>query len=191
MTTLITNLPLRLIPAHAGKTWSSRKVARPIRAHPRSRGENCRLPEARKRVEGSSPLTRGKPATYQVTAKLGGLIPAHAGKTYGSHTLTVPSWAHPRSRGENTASSRRSMARAGSSPLTRGKRLNHVEPLPVIGLIPAHAGKTPSTTSPRAAGRAHPRSRGENPGASRRQFRPVGSSPLTRGKRCRPISPNA
>ena len=49
-----------LIPAHAGKTWSSRKVARPIRAHPRSRGENTPWSPTRAPCLGSSPLTRGK-----------------------------------------------------------------------------------------------------------------------------------
>ena len=49
------------------------------------------------------------------------LIPAHAGKTYGSHTLTVPSWAHPRSRGENLGGGAARPEDDGSSPLTRGK----------------------------------------------------------------------
>ena len=51
-------------------------------------------------------------------------------------------------------------------------------------LIPAHAGKTRGTGHYRPAPAAHPRSRGENftdliPALPR-----VGSSPLTRGKRC-------
>ena len=53
-------------------------------------------------------------------------------------------------------------ARGGSSPLTRGKRLDGPEGALDAGLIPAHAGKT--VAKPVAAGaiRAHPRSRGEN-----------------------------
>ena len=50
-------------------------------------------------------------------------------------------------------------------------------------LIPAHAGKTLITSAANSTVRAHPRSRGEN---ARRRFAPgtpVGSSPLTRGKR--------
>ena len=72
-------------------------------------------------MKGSSPLTRGKPATYQVTAKLGGLIPAHAGKTTARQSPPPTSWAHPRSRGENVTSGLLSRYGRGSSPLTRGK----------------------------------------------------------------------
>ena len=74
-------------------------------------------------------------------------------------------------------------ASAGSSPLTRGKRLAGCVVPHVVRLIPAHAGKTsgqPSTRHPRAA---HPRSRGENDGSRLALRRIVGSSPLTRGKR--------
>ena len=54
---------LRLIPAHAGKTVDSGPLDGLARAHPRSRGENAwRLITSHGRG-GSSPLTRGKPAT--------------------------------------------------------------------------------------------------------------------------------
>ena len=111
-----------LIPAHAGKTSCSTTSARTSRAHPRSRGENRSRRERSPATTGSSPLTRGKPATYQVTAKLGGLIPAHAGKTFARTCPSRPRRAHPRSRGENLAPGTGSRGRRGSSPLTRGKR---------------------------------------------------------------------
>ena len=50
------------------------------------------------------------------------------------------------------------------------------------GLIPAHAGKTVSTTVCSKSGRAHPRSRGENGSRVRPLPCVPGSSPLTRGK---------
>ena len=50
------------------------------------------------------------------------------------------------------------------------------------GLIPAHAGKTPSATSTCRASRAHPRSRGENFCGCSAPDADWGSSPLTRGK---------
>ena len=34
-------------------------------------------------MNGSSPLTRGKPADFHANFELAGLIPAHAGKTWG------------------------------------------------------------------------------------------------------------
>ena len=71
----------RLIPAHAGKTWAGSRTCSRAPAHPRSRGENEEVAQVVWLEVGSSPLTRGKPATTQARAKLCRLIPAHAGKT--------------------------------------------------------------------------------------------------------------
>ena len=90
--------------------------------------------------------------------------------------------AHPRSRGENASASCANPSTPGSSPLTRGKPGGQLGGAGGRRLIPAHAGKTPSTLTPPTWTTAHPRSRGENdeafPGAARGR----GSSPLTRGK---------
>ena len=51
-----------------------------------------------------------------------------------------------------------------------------------LGLIPAHAGKTPDRVGGHQDGRAHPRSRGENMGVETAHSSVSGSSPLTRGK---------
>ena len=51
-------------------------------------------------------------------------------------------------------------------------------------LIPAHAGKTSSGDCRAYPAWAHPRSRGENPGATHEVWTRAGSSPLTRGKPC-------
>ena len=91
----------RLIPAHAGKTIASWPNIFLRAAHPRSRGENNRMSEAEQNRVGSSPLTRGKPASTAVSTGGQGLIPAHAGKTYARVRGTSRDWAHPRSRGEN------------------------------------------------------------------------------------------
>ena len=90
-------------------------------AHPRSRGENAALDKEGAGVEGSSPLTRGKPKQFSVYRYGAGLIPAHAGKTARSCTTLDGAEAHPRSRGENLVRPGRRPAHAGSSPLTRGK----------------------------------------------------------------------
>ena len=111
-----------LIPAHAGKT--SMASARPPRngAHPRSRGENCCRFCPLDIETGSSPLTRGKPATHPANRSGAGLIPAHAGKTEAVETIPATLRAHPRSRGENSLAGGYSSQCSGSSPLTRGKR---------------------------------------------------------------------
>ena len=131
-----------LIPAHAGKTRRSRPVTRPTRAHPRSRGENLSGAVDFERVQGSSPLTRGKPLNNFGQRLHVGLIPAHAGKTTSyAGNLTVFR-AHPRSRGENQVAVLAIRRAAGSSPLTRGKHGRSRLLRARGGLIPAHAGKT-------------------------------------------------
>ena len=71
---------------------------------------------------------------------------------------------------------------AGSSPLTRGKRVYRRTRDWDSGLIPAHAGKTLEGNPVGWVGEAHPRSRGENTADDALTAQPAGSSPLTRGK---------
>ena len=70
----------------------------------------------------------------------------------------------------------------GSSPLTRGKPRVSTSVFMIVGLIPAHAGKTPCFSAYSLSGRAHPRSRGENSPLTVGVALSCGSSPLTRGK---------
>ena len=171
-----------LIPAHAGKTGGSGRHSWQCPAHPRSRGENSTSSASILTLHGSSPLTRGKRRRCTSRSASGRLIPAHAGKTWREEGRRPPTWAHPRSRGENPALQKCFHKTRGSSPLTRGKHLCPHGCASPCCLIPAHAGKTlepPSDGRPRGP---HPRSRGEN--TSRLLSGSVGtsSSPLTRGK---------
>ena len=70
-----------LIPAHAGKTHEGRTRRDDLEAHPRSRGENTPAALSRVKVNGSSPLTRGKLDVLSADHPERRLIPAHAGKT--------------------------------------------------------------------------------------------------------------
>ena len=176
-----------LIPAHAGKTRRSLSTAKTARAHPRSRGENGYLPLSGHQDHGSSPLTRGKPLTAIVPRGTTGLIPAHAGKTHRRSAPNGIKKAHPRSRGENANQAFGTQQNKGSSPLTRGKPRHRLARNRLAGLIPAHAGKTTFRGASGHRGWAHPRSRGENATASARTSPQPGSSPLTRGKRCRRV----
>ena len=172
----------RLIPAHAGKTAPRCGVLDVGRAHPRSRGENRISHGSCAAEQGSSPLTRGKPAVGVGVGIVEGLIPAHAGKT-GPHTRRLATVrAHPRSRGENPDNAASTPGEVGSSPLTRGKRKEPWYATPADGLIPAHAGKTRRVSAVALATQAHPRSRGENVFKSGADQMKAGSSPLTRGK---------
>ena len=172
----------RLIPAHAGKTAGVESRSRSRRAHPRSRGENCRRALLAGRLRGSSPLTRGKPLPERGLRLRRGLIPAHAGKTVGKCGDLVPLAAHPRSRGENYSNNYTHIDSLGSSPLTRGKRPQGDAPVGEGRLIPAHAGKTMLGEAAVVEWEAHPRSRGENETTPAMTASRIGSSPLTRGK---------
>ena len=179
---------VRLIPAHAGKTRGRKPAGRGGRAHPRSRGENASVRFRGLAALGSSPLTRGKRTHSSATSPPTRLIPAHAGKTQDLNLRPPGSGAHPRSRGENRDRADTTRPGPGSSPLTRGKRIIRSGDSTRRRLIPAHAGKTAYSFAAADARAAHPRSRGEN-ARSRLSPPPVsGSSPLTRGKRARPIS---
>ena len=154
---------------------------------------------------GSFPLTRGKQLVTAYNTRTGGLIPAHAGKTYARMDARRPiglipahagktadgtrqsviGGAHPRSRGENNRAVGTARTSSGSSPLTRGKRRGTIRRGLCAGLIPAHAGKTVPDWEHKALPGAHPRSRGENHRRSAPNGIKSGSSPLTRGKRAK------
>ena len=179
---------LGLIPAHAGKTQAGSILRRVHEAHPRSRGENGRFLVGKASMTGSSPLTRGKRAPAHGCPPTKRLIPAHAGKTKSGGGKSSKGTAHPRSRGENVNPWFTERGYEGSSPLTRGKLTPATDTPPDVGLIPAHAGKTASDGARSEAGRAHPRSRGENHQCFAGPQMTSGSSPLTRGKlRCAPL----
>ena len=136
-----------------------------------------------KPINGSSPLTRGKPPLPVPFGNVSRLIPAHAGKTVDRPQTAPPGSAHPRSRGENPRDARFPSRDWGSSPLTRGKLPSQAGTRPVPRLIPAHAGKTRPLTPIARSRPAHPRSRGENQVFRCNTNEKSGSSPLTRGKR--------
>ena len=172
----------RLIPAHAGKTGSFETLFIKSGAHPRSRGENEIVIALVRSGTGSSPLTRGKRASARSWSRSRRLIPAHAGKTLKTASIAPVDWAHPRSRGENNQPRSWTVELGGSSPLTRGKQSAIARGPRLVGLIPAHAGKTRPKNRRKSASRAHPRSRGENQVEGHLRVVLAGSSPLTRGK---------
>ena len=132
---------------------------------------------------GSSPRMRGKLPAREIRRLPGGLIPAHAGKTRASVLLICSARAHPRACGENAAGPTRSFAVKGSSPRMRGKLPPSSAAAGYAGLIPAHAGKTPSPYPRWSTRRAHPRACGENTTRTNARGQGKGSSPRMRGKR--------
>ena len=175
----------RLIPAHAGSTRARPRRRESARAHPRSRGEHIAHADAAEIVAGSSPLTRGALRGHRARPRRARLIPAHAGSTTTPTPSPSQTAAHPRSRGEHPPRRGIVGVGAGSSPLTRGAHGVFLFGVVADGLIPAHAGSTWSPLSPLQATPAHPRSRGEHFVEGCAHVVEGGSSPLTRGARCR------
>ena len=131
---------------------------------------------------GSSPRGRGKldgPLDSPADRRL---IPAWAGKTVAAALRAAWLRAHPRVGGENTYQNINDAATDGSSPRGRGKHQAWGKGTPIIGLIPAWAGKT--LFPPLLAGCcwAHPRVGGENRAGEHSPEVGMGSSPRGRGK---------
>ena len=152
----------RLIPAWAGKTWSTPPPAHPTRAHPRVGGENFSMLSTSSHPLGSSPRGRGKHLLVGGALAVGGLIPAWAGKTICSWSFLLDEAAHPRVGGENLLKAPPRPDSIGSSPRGRGKPYYMTFYGTGIRLIPAWAGKTMCLTPMTCKTGAHPRVGGEN-----------------------------
>ena len=180
---------LRLIPACAGKTLSSKSRARVTSAHPRMCGENTFPFSSCIEMLGSSPRVRGKLSEVLHAIRRVRLIPACAGKTSAAPPWPWTSTAHPRVCGENLTMGDTAADSFGSSPRVRGKLASGLTRLRIPRLIPACAGKTQTRhacSTPRAA---HPRVCGENVVFSFLGSPPTGSSPRVLGKRrCRTLA---
>ena len=175
----------RFIPADAGNTSLARlrRVSRPV--HPRGRGEHRLHGETAGAGAGSSPRTRGTRDVDAGRFLLLRFIPADAGNTIvnGFAPQIVP--VHPRGRGEHCHYGNPVTVRVGSSPRTRGTRPAAPQPALSTRFIPADAGNTSSQPLARAADPVHPRGRGEHWNGSAWAAAFDGSSPRTRGTRCR------
>ena len=131
-----------LIPAHAGKTPTTRATKSSNRAHPRACGENVVSVDYKQVNDGSSPRMRGKRQRFHGAGSISRLIPAHAGKTHLARFRLVCGWAHPRACGENKPTHFSTPPSSGSSPRMRGKQTALSSLDSALRLIPAHAGKT-------------------------------------------------
>ena len=89
-------------------------------AHPRSRGEHLVEVGVVEGVTGSSPLARGTLLERRACKVRHRLIPARAGNTGRRLRMSMPTAAHPRSRGEHYKFAGSTGLTFGSSPLARG-----------------------------------------------------------------------
>ena len=151
-------------------------------------GENCDLRALAVGAVGSSPRGRGKLRVVRTRQVVDRLIPAWAGKTPHTGSRESHPAAHPRVGGENRKCLIGMVSKVGSSPRGRGKRRGACLRRVQRRLIPAWAGKTPSTGRRATTIGAHPRVGGENGVAGAVLVASGGSSPRGRGKLTFPIS---
>ena len=130
---------------------------------------------------GSSPLTRRNLFQFVFLYFLQRFIPAYAGNPSESTPTFQFNTVHPRLRGEIRVSPIYRSPEPGSSPLTRGNRIDSCFISPLLRFIPAYAGKSFPETKFITLGAVHPRLRGEIKTRPSFLFCSDGSSPLTRG----------
>ena len=149
--------------------------------HPRSRGVYDLGLRAGDAPAGSSPLARGLRQDGLARHGSPGIIPARAGFTRGPRRAGRRNRDHPRSRGVYAAVVCVLILAIGSSPLARGLHKTRTGLVEKIGIIPARAGFTSTSTGASGGTRDHPRSRGVYGVYRYDETWKVGSSPLARG----------
>ena len=132
---------------------------------------------------GSSPHARGTLAVMLTFTVSLGIIPACAGNTQKHRRHRRMLGDHPRMRGEHTAATRPPNRLTGSSPHARGTPHHSGLGCLGLGIIPACAGNTASSSLARLSSWDHPRMRGEHLFPGQACGRPSGSSPHARGTR--------
>ena len=93
-------LPVRITPAHAGKSASRCSFGIDSRDHPRTCGEKARAYCKIYNEWGSPPHMRGKGEIESYADECDRITPAHAGKRYRKIQFAGISWDHPRTCGE-------------------------------------------------------------------------------------------
>ena len=174
-------LNLGITPACAGNSPFAIRLSALLRDHPRLRGEQIYFPRLAGRLLGSPPLARGTASRRSTVCNNSGITPACAGNSGCSAGVTPSRWDHPRLRGEQQASGKRSSISEGSPPLARGTATADADGSPRTGITPACAGN--SSSAPIFQGRRgdHPRLRGEQRPLQSKAYSGVGSPPLARG----------
>ena len=119
----------RIIPAHAGQTYSSGSVPLTYADHPRACGANSLTLALSSPNTGSSPRMRGKLGVKYRRDPVFRIIPAHAGQTVLLAFFVVVFADHPRACGANLPSRRTGTWCYGSSPRMRGKQSDFMRKL--------------------------------------------------------------
>ena len=159
----LTNVAFRrIIPACAGNTPVFSFSRRTPRDHPRVCGEHIHQWSCALCLTGSSPRVRGTRALSCARVPRPGIIPACAGNTRPCGPRCCSPRDHPRVCGEHEPVGMSYIECLGSSPRVRGTQMMGGDLRSADGIIPACAGNTCRTRSPRQCARDHPRVCGEH-----------------------------
>ena len=151
-----------IIPALAGNTYAHSRTDASCRDHPRACGEHLETYGYTDNNMGSSPRLRGtRTKVGRLDIRLG-IIPALAGNTCSPVRSGRVRGDHPRACGEHRAVELEARDDGGSSPRLRGTLAHVVVQVVALGIIPALAGNTTSTSMMRCGNGDHPRACGEH-----------------------------
>ena len=106
-----------ITPACAGNTSVSHSSGFSHRDHPRMRGEYPETFASPQTHAGSPPHARGILPPADLSEETSGITPACAGNTFLTFLNSLPSWDHPRMRGEYQQWDNMSGSDRGSPPL--------------------------------------------------------------------------
>ena len=125
---------------------------------------------------------RGKALRCPVYLWRAGITPAHAGKSALGIPGIICGGDHPRACGEKIHQNRKWCRDRGSPPRMRGKVAFATPCAPILGITPAHAGKSRFQSLRCSGAQDHPRACGEKKSSLYKCIRPGGSPPRMRGK---------
>ena len=167
----------RLIPASGETTTGEPNQYGSSAAHPRERGDDIVKALVGMGPDGSSPRAGRRLVGICRECPRVRLIPASGETTASGSMVTRPGAAHPRERGDDSASAMGPASANGSSPRA-GRRLRGAGArFRARRLIPASGETTPRAARCAPRARAHPRERGDDIGSTVEGCVGAGSSP--------------
>ena len=150
--------------------------------HPRPCGEKSCMRRACGWRGGSPPPMRGKVPGRYGRGIFCRITPAHAGKSFSTVSSNAKIWDHTRPCGEKLPSAQHLPSAQGSPPPMRGKGRHPLHKVVVLGITPAHAGKSIARNRCPVCSWDHPRPCGEKSYADNVEIHHAGSPPPMRGK---------
>ena len=172
----------RITPAHAGKSYCSRRRGSDPQDHPRVCGEKHTAQRAIGYAGGSPPRMRGKVMFAILGSVIPRITPAYAGKRHSVFGYGRNTRDHPRVCGEKCEPKHDLFNEQGSPPRMRGKETAGQHCRRLSGITPAYAGKRPCSCRAMRRYGDHPRVCGEKTVMHNVAANKKGSPPRMRGK---------